>query len=286
LATIAKLAVPKKSCVTERHRSQMGLMVVCFSRSMNGLQVRRLERFAEHATELTVHAHVHVGIHEARHISQVRAQREHHVDVGADAFDQAPDLVQIAGRIERAIDRTDDVHPRLGAGGTLGLVRTHALLEAVLRPQPEHGAIGALPLVFVDRARQEALDARTLRRHAAADHLGDGAGDHDRRQFRVERLVRPRHGRFGAFAAQLLFAEAGHDDRQLVRWQAIGVVQHGRHGQILAAHGTVDDHLQALDGAEDVHGAPVPTGAVMIEHEHQTISCALRALLIFARCRL
>jgi hypothetical protein len=31
-----KLAVPKKSCVTERHRSQIGLMVVCFSRSMNG----------------------------------------------------------------------------------------------------------------------------------------------------------------------------------------------------------------------------------------------------------
>jgi hypothetical protein len=36
LATIAKLAVPKKSWVTERHRSQTGLIVVCFSRSMNG----------------------------------------------------------------------------------------------------------------------------------------------------------------------------------------------------------------------------------------------------------
>jgi hypothetical protein len=35
-ATIAKLAVPKKSCVTERHRSQIGLIVVCFSRSMKG----------------------------------------------------------------------------------------------------------------------------------------------------------------------------------------------------------------------------------------------------------
>ena len=31
-----KLAVPKKSCVTLRHKSQIGLMVVCFSRSMKG----------------------------------------------------------------------------------------------------------------------------------------------------------------------------------------------------------------------------------------------------------
>ena len=35
-ATTAKLAVPKKSCVTERHKSQTGLIVVCFSRSMKG----------------------------------------------------------------------------------------------------------------------------------------------------------------------------------------------------------------------------------------------------------
>src|SRR3954471_22194197 len=33
---MAKLAVPKKSWVTERHRSQTGLMVVRFSRSMKG----------------------------------------------------------------------------------------------------------------------------------------------------------------------------------------------------------------------------------------------------------
>ena len=33
---MAKLAVAKKSCVTERHRSQTGLIVECFSRSMNG----------------------------------------------------------------------------------------------------------------------------------------------------------------------------------------------------------------------------------------------------------
>ena len=35
-ADTAKVAVPKKSCVTERQRSQIGLMVVCFSRAMKG----------------------------------------------------------------------------------------------------------------------------------------------------------------------------------------------------------------------------------------------------------
>ena len=33
---MANDAVAKKSCVTERHKSQSGLMVVCFSAAMNG----------------------------------------------------------------------------------------------------------------------------------------------------------------------------------------------------------------------------------------------------------
>ena len=91
-ATTPKLAVAKKSCVTLRQRSHNGLIVVCFSRSMNGsgssterapqraqerrggeeadrgLQVRHLEGFAERAAELAVHADAHVGVHEARHV--------------------------------------------------------------------------------------------------------------------------------------------------------------------------------------------------------------------------
>jgi hypothetical protein len=39
------------------------------------------------------------------------------------------------------------------------------------------------------------------------------------------------------FAAELLLAEAGHDDGQLVRRQRVGVVQHARDRQVLAAHG-------------------------------------------------
>jgi hypothetical protein len=50
------------------------------------------------------------------------------------------------------------------------------------RSTASHRAVGALPLILVDGARQEALDIRAFGRHAAADHLGDRAGDHDRRQ--------------------------------------------------------------------------------------------------------
>jgi hypothetical protein len=77
---MAKEAVAKKSCVTERQRSQIGLIVVCFSRSMKGsgsspsispsvrrnfvvrveadrrLQVGPLQHLAEAAAELAVHA--------------------------------------------------------------------------------------------------------------------------------------------------------------------------------------------------------------------------------------
>ena len=55
---------------------------------------------------------------------------------------------------------------------------------AVLLPQPEHRAVGRLPLIFVDGARQEAQDAGALGRDAAADHLGDRSGDHDAGQAR------------------------------------------------------------------------------------------------------
>jgi hypothetical protein len=50
--------------------------------------------------------------------------------------------------------------------------------------------------------------------------------------------------------AELLLAQAGDDDRQLVRRQRVGVVQHRGHRQVLAAHRAVDDDLQALDRGE------------------------------------
>ena len=199
-----KLAVPKKSCVTERHRSHSGLMVVCFSRSMNGsgiepeqlaelaqefrrrvqadrrLQIGPLQRLAQHAAEFAVHADVDVGIDQLGHIGKMAAEREHHVDFGADAFDQPADLGEIGRHVEGAVDRADDVDPRLLA--FLARLALGDLLAAVLRPQPGDGAVGALPLIFVDGARQEALDVGAFGRDAAADHLGDRAGDDDGRQ--------------------------------------------------------------------------------------------------------
>ena len=117
------------------------------------------------------------------------------------------------------------------------------MLEAILRPQPEHGAVGALPLVFVNRAGQKTLDVRACRCDTATDHLGNGACHHDRWQIRVQRRMGAAHGAFRAFAAQLLLSQPGHHNGQLMGRQCVGVVQHRCDGQVLASHGTIDDDL-------------------------------------------
>ena len=106
------------------------------------------------------------------------------------------------------------------------------------------------------------------------------AGDHHAGQVGVERGMGALHRAFGAFAAELFFGQAGDDDRQLVRRQRVGVVQHAGDRQVLAAHRAVDDDLQALDRGEHVHRAPVAAGTVVVddvvERSHQIISSALR----------
>jgi hypothetical protein len=52
------------------------------------------------------------------------------------------------------------------------------------------------------------------------------------------------HRGFGAVLAEFFLAQAGDHDRQFVRRQRIGVVQHRGDRQVLAAHRAVDDHLQ------------------------------------------
>jgi hypothetical protein len=64
------------------------------------LQVGPLERLAQHPAELAVHADVDVGCRASRHVGEVAAQREHHVDLGADAFDQAADLGEVRPGVE------------------------------------------------------------------------------------------------------------------------------------------------------------------------------------------
>ena len=146
------------------------------------------------------------------------------------------------------------------------------LLGPVFLPEPAHGPVGRLPLVLVDGAGQEALQAGALGGHAAADHLGDRAGDDHAGQARIEGGVGALHGALGAVAAEFLLGEARDHDRQLVRRQRVGVVQHRGHRQVLAAHRTVDDDLQALDRREDVDRAPVAAGSVVIEDQHHAIS--------------
>ena len=90
--------------------------------------------------------------------------------------------------------------------------------------------------------------------------------------------VRALHGAFGAVPAEFFLAQTGDHDRQFVRRQRVGVVQHRGDRQVLAADRAVDDDLQALDGGEDVDRAPIAAGAIVIEDEHQIISSASRFL--------
>ncbi len=208
----------------------------------------------------------------------MRGEREGHVDLRADPLDQAADFGQIGGHVEHAIGRADDVdlRPRALLAG-LGL-RHDATLGAIFCPKPVHRAIRALPLILVDGARQESLDVGALRRDAAADHLGDGTGDHDSRQMRIQHRIGLLHRVLGAGLAEFLLAQTRHDDGEFVRWQPVGVVQHRGHRQVLATDRPIDDDLQPLDGAEHVDCAPVATGPVVIEHQHQGIaSCAWRS---------
>ncbi len=153
----------------------------------------------------------------------------------------------------------------------LGTREGRAFLGAELAPEPGQRAVGRLPLVLVDRAGQEALELSALGRHAAADHLGDRARHHHGWALRVEHRMGALHGAFGAGLAEVLFRQARHDDRQLVRRQRVRVVQHRGDGQVLAADRPVDDDLQALDGGEAVDGAPIAAGAVVIEDQHQAL---------------
>ena len=66
--------------------------------------------------------------------------------------------------------------------------------------------------------------------------------------------------------------------------QPVRVVQDRRDWQVLTAHGSVDDHLEALDCREHIHGAPIATRAIVIEDQRHvpTLSSALAAAIRLA----
>jgi hypothetical protein len=158
----------------------------------------------------------------------VTAEREDEIHLGADALDQASHLSEIRPGVEVPVDRPDDVDLRLLPG--LSRSSLGSSLGTELGPEPEHGPIGTLPLILVDRPGQEALQVGAFGRHTSTDHLGDRAGDDDARQILVERRVGATHGVLGAVLPEFLLAESRHHDGEFVGRKRIGVVQHGGDG--------------------------------------------------------
>ena len=232
------------------------------------LQIRLAQNLAQPPPELAIEADVGVRIHQVPHLGHMGAKRHHHVDLGPDPLDQTADLVQVRRHVEGAVHGPKDVDAGLLALGTRLLGRHPALGHPELGEDPGHRPVGGLPLVLVDGARQEALDVRPHRGHATPDHFGNRPRDDHRRQRRVERLPRPPHRPFGPVASQLFLAQTGDHDGQLMRRQRVGVVQDGRDRQVLAAHGAVDDNLQALHRTEGIDRPPVPASPVMVLDQH------------------
>ena len=233
-----------------------------------GLEERPVERLAQGAAIFAVEADIGIGIRQVPDLGQRGAEREFKVDLGPQPLDQTADLGKVRRHVEHAIGGTDDIDARPLA--VLALAR--AVLAAKFGPQPQQRTVGALPLVLINGARQKPLEVGSLRGQPPADHLGDGAGDDHRGPCGIERLARSRQRLLGPVLAQFLFGQAGDADRQLVRRQRVGIMQHRCHGQILAAHRPVDHHLEPLDGAERIDRAPIAACPVVILHQHQTAS--------------
>ncbi len=85
------------------------------------LQIRAVKLLAQAAAELAIHADVHVGIGQTLDVLDMRAEREHQVDLAADALDQPADLGEVGRHVEGAVDRADDVDPRACTPSARGL---------------------------------------------------------------------------------------------------------------------------------------------------------------------
>ena len=202
---------------------------------------------------------------------------KHHVHLAADAFDQAAHLGQVAGHVEHAVARTDDVDARLVArpcarvaGTFFGPYSVHS--QAIARLAHCHWSSSMVRGRKRTRLVPSGVTPPPI--ISAIDPVTTTAG-----QIGVQHRVGALHRAFGAFTAELFFGQAGDHDGQLMRRQRVGVVQHAGDRQVLATHRAVDHDLQALDRGEDVDSAPVAAGPIVIEDEHQTISSALRFLL-------
>ena len=156
----------------------------------------------------------------------MRPERHHHVYLCADALNKAANFGKIRWHIERAIHRTQNIHTRGSSLFTLFLFGHPAFGHAEFRKDPRHCAVRCFPLIFINCARQKALNVCAHRRDTAADHLGDRARDNNGWQCRIKSTPRTLHCTFGTVTAKFFFAQTRHHNWQLMGRQTIGIMQY------------------------------------------------------------
>ena len=277
-------ALDKGLWIDPQNLAQSAQEFGCRMHADRRLKPGTFQRLAQQGTKFAIHADIDFCIGKFCDIGQMASHREDHIDLAANTLNNPLDLGQIGRCVERAVNRPDNIDARLCA--FLACFHLRDALGAIFFPEPGQRAIGALPLVFINCARQEALDACAFGCRATADHFGNRACHNNARLIGIERRMGALHRLFGAVLGELFFAKTCDNDRQFMGRQSIGIMQHRRHRQILAAHRPVDNHLQALDGAKRIDCAPIATCPVMIEDQHQTGSSVLRAAAAFSSLRL
>ena len=171
------------------------------------LQIGTIQRFAELAAEFAIEADIDVGVGESRHIRKMAAEREDHVDLGADALDQAADLGKVRRHVEDAVAGADDVHARLFAGGALrfgaGLFLGH-IRSTASSWRDWRIATGPRRWCAAGSAGSPVPSGVTPPPIISAMRAGD---DHAR-QIGIERRMRALHRALGAVAAEFFLGHA------------------------------------------------------------------------------
>ena len=194
----------------------------------------------------------------------MRAQRHYHVDLGANPFDQAFNLGQIAGHVECAIHRTQDVHARFRTLFSLFLGWHTAFGHAKFRENPRHGPICRLPLIFINCTRKEPLNCCSLWRNATANHLGNRTSYNDRRQSRIQGFPCTLHCPLCPVTTQFFFAKASGHNGQFMWGQRVSIVQDRCNRQIFAPNRAINNNLKPLNCAKRIDGSPISTRTIMI----------------------
>jgi hypothetical protein len=182
---------------------------------------------------------------------------EHHVDFSTNAFNQTANFGQVAGTVEGAVSGANDADPRLFACCN---ARLNGLRAGILRRPYSLQSQYMARLAHCHRSSsmvrgKKRLNVGAFWRDAATDHFSACSPRPPPRQasrdatLHAARFMEPS----SAFATQLLFCQASDHNGQLVRWQAVGVMQHRSHRQMLSAHRAVDHNLRAFDGGEHIH---------------------------------